>query len=86
MKFNPIEILGIISSILLLISICFKTTTLKGSISLRLFNMIGSIGMAIYGCVLLAYSVIVLNTISAIINLVYLIKLLIQIKNKKENK
>lgn len=75
-----IEIIGTIASILLIISMCFKTETIKGSIWMRIFNIVGSVIFATYGFLLPAYSTGCLNTIMVGVNAVRLVKLL---KEKK---
>ena len=77
---NPlvIEIIGIVSTVFILVSMLFKTTTLKGSIFMRALNMTGSIIFVVYGCLLPAISTAVLNGALAIVNFVYLILLIKQ--------
>ena len=79
---NPliIEMIGIASTVLILISMLFKTTTIKGSILMRSFNIIGSLTFVVYGCLLPAISTAILNGALVIINTIHLILLL---KNKK---
>ena len=43
------EVVGIIGSILVVISMMFKTTTDKGVLLLRIFNLMGSIVFVVYG-------------------------------------
>ena len=69
-----IEIFGIISSIIILVSICFDPQSKKGNICMRLINMIGSIAFVIYGFMLPAYAKAFMNICAAIINLIYLVK------------
>ena len=82
---NPIiiEIIGILSTVLILIGMCFKTTTIKGSIFMRMFNVIGSVTFMTYGILLPAYSTAILNGILILVNSYHLILLLKQ-KNKKD--
>lgn len=68
MNTNIIEIIGLVASFLLVISLCFKTETLKGSIWMRSLNIIGSIIFAIYGFLLPAYSTGIVNTLLVAIN------------------
>ena len=78
-----IESIGIFGSVTVLIAMCFKTNTFKGSLFLRIFNLIGSIVLTIYGFLLPTYSTAVLNTILIFINLYHLIKLCIIHKKEK---
>lgn len=83
---NPIviELVGIASTLLILVSMLFKTTTLKGSIFMRVLNLAGSVIFVVYGCLLPAISTAVLNAGLVIIN-AYHLALLIK-DNKKEIK
>ena len=69
-----IEIVGIVASILIVLSMCFKTTTFKGTIIMRVINGAGSIFFVVYGAMLPAYSTLVTNGCAFFINLFYLIK------------
>lgn len=76
-----IEIIGIIATILILFSMMFKTTTLKGDIRMRVLNLIGSVIFMIYGCLLPTLSTAILNGILIIVNTYHLVSLLKQKKN-----
>lgn len=65
---NKIEILGLFSSILITISMCFKTTSVKGSFIMRVLNLVGSICFVIYGFMIPAYSTAFLNVVVTGIN------------------
>lgn len=71
-----VEYIGIIASLFLLLSICFKTESIKGSIWMRVFNIVGSIIFATYGWLLPAYSTACLNSVLVVINIVRLIQLI----------
>ena len=71
-----IEIFGIVSSIIILISMCFNPQTKLGNILLRSINLIGSICFIIYGFLLPAYATIFMNSCALIINSIYLVKIL----------
>lgn len=77
------EIVGISGSILIAISMVFKTETDRGVMLLRIFNLLGSIVFVVYGFMLPAYSTIVLNFICVILNIVGLVKIIKKIKNNK---
>lgn len=81
---NVIEIVGVIASILILISMCFNSSSYKGSLLLRIFNLIGSIILTVYGSLIQAFSVVFLNGILVLVNIYYLINLIV--KNYKKNK
>lgn len=78
------EIVGISGSILIAISMVFKTTTDKGVMYLRIFNLLGSIVFVVYGFMLPAYSTIVLNCICVVLNIVGLVKIIRKIRRNKE--
>lgn len=78
------EIVGISGSILIAISMVFKTTTDKGVMYLRIFNLLGSIVFVVYGFMLPAYSTIVLNCMCVVLNIVGLVKIIRKIKSNKE--
>lgn len=81
---NVIEILGVIASILILISMCFNSSSYIGSLLMRIFNLIGSIILTVYGSLIQAFSVVFLNGILVLVNIYYLINLIV--KNYKKNK
>ena len=78
-----IEVIGIVSTVLILISMLFKTTSIKGSILMRSLNIAGSAAFVMYGCLLPAISTAILNGALIIVNLVHLISLLRQGKKSK---
>ena len=71
-----IEIIGIVSTLFILTSMLFKTTTLKGSLIMRILNLTGSAVFVVYGCLLPAISMAILNAALVIINSFHLILLL----------
>ncbi|MGN0961104.1 MAG: hypothetical protein ACI4PF_02755 [Christensenellales bacterium] len=81
---NPIiiEIIGIVSTLLILTSMLFKTTTIKGSILMRILNLIGSLTFVLYGILIPAYSTAILNAGLVLVNGYHLI---ILIKENKKN-
>ena len=75
-----VEMIGIVSTLFVLVSMLFKTTTIKGSIIIRSFNFVGSSIFIVYGCLLPAISTAILNGALAIINGYHLIMLIKEIK------
>ena len=75
-----IEVIGILSTLLILVGMCFKTTTIKGSILMRTFNIIGSLVFTIYGILVPAYSTAILNAVLVFVNSYHLVVLLKQTK------
>ena len=75
---NPIliEAIGISASIMILISMLFKTTSIKGSIAMRALNIVGSVIFTVYGCLLPAISTALLNAALVIVNVYHLILLI----------
>ncbi len=82
------EIFGIAGSILVLVSMLYKTNTYRGAFLLRLINGIGSIVYIIYGLLLPAPSTVVLNIFAACINIYYLcrIKKDYNVQSRREDK
>jgi len=77
-----VESIGIIATAFILISMCFKTTSIKGSILMRILNIVGSSIFVVYGIILPAISTAVLNGALIIINVYHLVLLL---KGNKKN-
>ena len=77
------ESIGIIATLLILFSMLFKTTTLKGDIRMRILNLLGSIVFTIYGCLIPAYSTAILNGALIVVNIYHLISLIKE--SKKTN-
>jgi len=80
-----VEVIGITATLLVLVSMLFKTTTLKGSILMRLINIIGSVVFVVYGCLLPAISTAILNAGLVLVNSYHLIILLKEQNNIKKN-
>ena len=77
------ELVGISGSILIAISMVFKTTTDKGVMFLRIFNLLGSIVFVAYGAMLPAFSTLVLNGICIVLNIIGLVKIVQKIRRNK---
>lgn len=77
-----VEIIGIFATLFVVASMCFKTTSIKGSIYMRVLNIVGSLIFVIYGILLPAYSTGILNAVLVGVNTYHLVKLL---KTTKEN-
>ena len=77
------EIVGISGSVLIAISMVFKTTTDKGVMYLHIFNLLGSIVFVVYGLMLPAYSTIVLNCICVVLNIVGVVKIIQKIRKER---
>lgn len=80
------EVVGIIGSILVVISMMFKTTTDKGVLLLRIFNLMGSIVFVVYGVLLPAYSTVVLNLICVVLNTIGIVSIANKIRSSKKDK
>ena len=81
-----IEVIGIISTLLILASMLFKTTTINGSIVMRALNLLGSLIFVVYGILLPALSTAILNGCLVLVNAYHLILLLKERKRTKEIK
>ena len=79
-----IEIIGIFSTLLILTSMLFKTTTIKGSIIMRALNMTGSLVFVVYGALLPALSTAILNACLVIVNGYHLVLLIRENKKSQE--
>ena len=71
-----IEIVGIVATLCILFSMCFKTLTFKGSVIMRVTNLIGSVIFVVYGCLLPAISTAILNGILILVNSYHLFVLI----------
>ena len=80
-----IELIGIVSTVLILFSMLFKTTTLKGDIRMRSLNLAGSIVFVVYGCLLPAISTAILNGALVVINTYHLVMLVREGKKNPED-
>lgn len=69
-------LLGLLASIVVLVSMCFNTRTRRGERLMRLLNLVGSILSVIYGIILgpAGFGMIILNGTLTFVNLFYLIK------------
>lgn len=70
---NKIEFLGILASIIIFISLTFKTSSYSGTLKMRSVNLIGSALFIVYACFIPAYSVIILNALSMCVNITHII-------------
>lgn len=75
-----IEIVGIVATLFILVSMCCKTSSWAGTFWLRLLNLVGSVIFVVYGILLPAISTAVLNGVLIFINGYYLIKLILDRK------
>ena len=71
---NPVSIIGLVASIIVLVSMCFNPSTKRGNIMMRSVNLIGSIVSVIYGVLLgpLGAGMILLNGVLVFVNAYYL--------------
>ena len=73
---DPAALLGLLASLIVLVSMCFNTRTKRGERLMRSLNLLGSIMSVIYGIVLgpAGFGMILLNGTLVFVNLFYLIK------------
>lgn len=73
---DPAALLGLLASIIVLVSMCFNTRTRRGERLMRLLNFVGSILSVIYGIILgpAGFGMIILNGTLTFVNLFYLAK------------
>ena len=81
-----VEVVGISATVLIFISMMFKTTSVVGSIWMRALNIAGSIAFLIYGILLPAIATAVLNGALVIVNTYHLVMLIINYKKDKAHK
>lgn len=77
-----IENLGIVATVVILISMSCKTMTYKGSLIMRITNIIGSALFTVYGFILPAYSTGILNAILIFVNTYHLINIILEHKKQ----
>ena len=73
---EPVALIGLLASVVVLVSMCFNTRTKRGERLMRALNFIGSIMSVIYGIILgpAGFGMIILNGTLVFVNLFYLIK------------
>lgn len=73
---DPAALLGLLASLVVLISMCFNTRTKRGERLMRALNFIGSIMSVVYGIILgpAGFGMILLNGTLVFVNLFYLVK------------
>ena len=77
--FNAYEAVGLVATVLLVISLCFNTKTFKGTLCMRVLNLLCSGVWIVYGVLLGLLATFVSNILCVLINLYYLI---LAVKNK----
>ncbi len=75
-----VELIGIVATLLVLGSMCCKTTSYRGSFWMRVINIAGSVIFVVYGILLPAVSTAILNVALIFVNITHLVFL---IKGKK---
>ena len=78
-----VEVIGIVATVFILISMSVDTKSLKGDIWMRAINIVGSLVFVVYGILLPAWSTAILNGALVVVNTVHLILL---IKNRNKDK
>ena len=73
---DPAALLGLLASLVVLVSMCFNTRTKRGERLMRALNFIGSIMSVVYGIILgpAGFGMILLNGTLVFVNLFYLVK------------
>lgn len=75
-----IEVIGMIATVLLVISMMVNTMNPKTVIIMRAINAVASIGFIIYGVLLSAYSTTISNTFILFVDIWYLYKNIVEYK------
>ena len=81
-EFLKREGFGVLASLCMFIGLSFKTRTFKGTIFMRVFNILADLFFIVYGITLNGVTMIVANTLLAILNIFYLIKEIIYQRKK----
>lgn len=76
------EILGIVSTMLLVISMAISTKNNTKTLIMRIINGVSSLGFIIYSFNLSAYSTIVSNLIILILDIYYILKIIYSIRKE----
>lgn len=73
---SPTAILGLVASIIVLVSMCFNTRTRVGELWMRALNVIGSLLSVIYGLALGpdGFGMLLLNTPLVFVSAYYVVK------------
>ena len=71
--FNAYEAVGLVATVLLVISLCFNTKTFKGTLCMRVLNLLCSGVWIVYGVLLGLLATFVSNILCVLINLYYLL-------------
>lgn len=73
---SPSAILGLVASVIVLVSMCFNTRTRCGDLWMRALNVIGSLLSVVYGLLLgpAGFGILLLNTPLVFISAYYVIK------------
>ena len=73
---SPVGLIGLLASIVVLVSMCFNTLSVRGERLMRASNLLGSVLSVIYGLMLGAdgFGMLILNVPLVFVNLYYLFK------------
>lgn len=78
-----VELIGIVGSILVLLSMTVKSSTQKGNLIMRIINIVGSAIFVVYGFMISAYSTAFLNIASLFINGFFIYQLVSTISKER---
>ena len=72
---DPVTLLGLLASIIVLVSMCFNTRTRRGELLMRSVNLVGSIVSVVYGVLIgvPGSGMVLLNGVLVFVNLYYLV-------------
>lgn len=70
---SKLELFGMCGSILILISMLYKSDTVRGNVIMRFWNLAGSIIFVVYGLLLPSYCTVLLNVIAVVVHIYYLV-------------
>lgn len=82
---QPIEILGVIATILLIISMSFSCKDTKSTIKMRIVNALANLLFLIYSFIIGAYSMMMANAFIIGLDVGYIEKAYKSIKNGEKN-
>ena len=72
---DPVTLLGLLASIIVLVSMCFNTRTRRGELLMRSVNLVVSIVSVVYGVLIgvPGSGMVLLNGVLVFVNLYYLV-------------
>lgn len=83
MSRQEIEIIGMLASAVVLVSMLAKTMSYRGTMFMRIINTLGCFIFIFYGLLLPSFASVLMNSIICVVNIVYIIR---EYRNQHKNK